>query len=365
MGFVGEIIRMTGSMLGGDYFDFVLKNRMGDALPVFTYHRVTNPSFKAHLEYLRRNGYRTLNVEEALQWLSNAASRPEKAVVLTLDDGLAELYTVAYPLLSDYSMKAVAFLAPAWIGREGLVDWPQIQEMHGSGTVDFQAHSYSHSRIPVSPKIVDFFHPGYRYHQLWEVIQNSRGNEDMDYSLPDWGTPLYASASGVSDKLRHVDDGGLADQCVDYVKTHGGEAFFRKPRWRQKLRYVARTYRNTYPSEESYETAEEQAARVRREVELPKQIIEEKLSNKEVTAFAYPFYERSRTADTLLRQCSYQLVFGGMDINPSETTPDDGLACLKRVTGDFVMRLPGQGRMALFRLLWAKATRRVTRGLEY
>ena len=365
MGFAGEIIQMAGSMLKGDYFDFVMKNRMGNALPVFTYHRVTNPSFKAHLEHLRRNGYRTLNAEEALQWLSNAELWREKVVVLTLDDGLAELYTVAHPLLRDYSMKAVAFLAPAWIGRDGLVDWPQVLEMHRSGTVDFQAHSYSHSRIPVRPKVVDFFHPGYRYHQPWEVIQDGRGSEDTHVNLPEWGTPLYASASGVSDKRRYVDDGGLADQCVDYVKTHGGETFFRTARWRQKLGYVARTYRNAYPSDESYETPEEQAARIRREVELPKQIIEEKLPDKEVTAFAYPFYERSHTADTILRQCGYRLVFGGMDINQSVKTPDDGLAYLKRVTGDFVMRLPGQGRMALSRLLWAKATRRLTRGLEY
>ena len=363
MGFIGELPDMVGRMARGDYFEFVTRDRMGDEIPVFTYHRADKETFERHLHHLKKNEYQTLNsvqLYEAMQ----SAKVSEKTVVLTFDDGLEELYSVAFPLLRSYGMQTVAFIAPYWVGSDGVVDWKQIKEMHRSGFVDFQAHSYTHGRIPVSPKITDFFHPRFSYHQAWEIARIGNRDEENHHLLPEWGTPVYHSESCLSDKKRYFDDDDLTNQCVDYVKIHGGRAFFRNIRWKKKLRFMVRTYRTKNVHEDVYESDEQQVARIRQEVQLSKKIIEEKLPDKKVSAFAYPFYERGELADGMLHECGYRLVFGGMnkDVSRSE---DKSFTFFRRVTGDFVMRLQGEGRLSLASIFLSKARRRMRKVSVY
>ena len=363
MGFFGEFINMVNGMARGDYFDFVTKDRIGDEIPVFTYHRVDKGTFERHLDHLKKNGYQTLNsvqLYEAMQ----SSKIPEKAVMLTFDDGLEDLYSVVFPILRSYGMQVVVFIAPYWVGSDGVVDWPQIEEMDRSGLVDFQAHSYTHGRIPVSPKIVNFFHPRFSYHQAWEIARIGNGDEENRRELPEWGTPVYFSESCLSDRKRFFVDDDLTNQCVDFVKIHGGDSFFRNIRWKKKLRYVVRTYRANNVDEDVYETEEQQAARIRREVELSKSIIEKKLPGKEVTAFAYPFYEHGKMVAEMLKEYGYRLIFGGLnkDVPMAE---DSTCFFLRRVTGDFVMRLPGEGRSSLARILLTKARRKLRKVSVY
>jgi len=92
---------------------------------------------------------------------------PEHAVVLTIDDGASNLYEVAFPLLRHYGMKAVAFIAPRFHEKEPSdsscsanevlrpLSWSQIREMHKSGIIDFQSHTYEHRFAPRWPEPAD------------------------------------------------------------------------------------------------------------------------------------------------------------------------------------------------------------------
>lgn len=57
--------------------------------------------------WLRDNGYETVSVRELTDYVSGFGTLPEKSVLLTFDDGYETGFTVLYPLLKKYNMKAV------------------------------------------------------------------------------------------------------------------------------------------------------------------------------------------------------------------------------------------------------------------
>ena len=119
------------------------------------------------LAFLSRNGYVTIDADALLDHLEGRRRAPERAVVLTVDDGARNLYDVAFPLLQSFGMKAVAFIATRF-HREDSEDvsdeytgdlpeplsWSQIREMHASGVIDFQSHTHAHRYIPRWPEPV-------------------------------------------------------------------------------------------------------------------------------------------------------------------------------------------------------------------
>jgi peptidoglycan/xylan/chitin deacetylase (PgdA/CDA1 family) len=66
--------------------------------------------FEKRLKVLRDGGFHVLPLGEALEQL-HIGTLPPKAVVLTFDDGLADFYYRAFPLLRQYKMPATVYLS--------------------------------------------------------------------------------------------------------------------------------------------------------------------------------------------------------------------------------------------------------------
>ena len=73
-------------------------------------------------------------------------------VYLTFDDGYADFYTDAFPLLVRYGAKATVFLITDWIGAEGYLTGEQIREIQASGLVEFGSHTASHPHLSALPE---------------------------------------------------------------------------------------------------------------------------------------------------------------------------------------------------------------------
>ncbi len=156
----GELI----GLFDGSLPSFVAAPRPQDQLPgvpVFCYHLIEVEQFGSDLEFLKRNGYVTLSPQEFLDHLVLSQKIPERSVLLTFDDGPKNFYDVAFPLLREYSAKAMAFIAPG-LHAESVEDntearpmvWPEIREMHGSGLAFFQSHTLASRYVPAWPKSV-------------------------------------------------------------------------------------------------------------------------------------------------------------------------------------------------------------------
>lgn len=125
-------------------------------VPILCYHRigagsgkmiVSAASFAAQLEWLARNDYRVVRLKDLRQFLEGKRVLPRRAVVITFDDGYSSFYKQAYPLLKKYDFPATVFLYTDFVGAGDSLTWAQMQEMAGSGLVDIQGHSKTHSNL--------------------------------------------------------------------------------------------------------------------------------------------------------------------------------------------------------------------------
>ena len=365
MALLKEFKQLIGDLAGGTYPDFITKNWIGADLPVFIYHRIEKSRFKNQLEYLKVNTYRTLDTNQLREVIDSGKSFDNKSVVLTFDDGLEDLYTVAYPLLQLYGYKGIVFIAPFWIGAKGMINWEQIKEMHKSGVIDFQSHSLTHGRIPISDKVIDFFHPKYHYYKLWQLPFENAGDSMTDDTLPPFGTPLYQNLSVLDNNKKYLRDTLLDKKCIELVYQNGGQNFFKMPGWRLKLRETVKKFHQSGSYTPRFETGKEQEKRIKREINRSRSIIEKQLPDKEVLSFSYPYNERGELTDYTLRESGYRIVFGGIRKDSIFGSMDGEFTFLRRVSGDFVTRLPGRGREPLLRIMAFKCWRRLRSGPTY
>ena len=139
-------------------------------VPVLCYHRFAEhcksrlcmPAsiFRAQLDYLKQNGYRTIGLADLENFLNFRGAVPEKAVVITIDDGYRSGYDVAYPLLLQYGFKAIFFVYTDFVGATAsAVTWEMLREMQANG-FDIGSHTLSHCDLtkPKQGETPDAFH---------------------------------------------------------------------------------------------------------------------------------------------------------------------------------------------------------------
>jgi len=348
-----------------EYPGFLYGKKKIDAIPVFCYHHVTVEEFEDHLSYLEKNDYNTLSAQEFYQAQQSGAHDIERSVLLTFDDGTRDVYDVVFPLLKKYFMKAVVFIIPGWVGKDSMLTWPQIREMHQSGLVDFQSHSMNHPAIFVSTEVVDYYRSRLTNLRNWNAPVIQKNGEIRYGETPSVGQPIYEFHSRFSDLPRFMPDEHLQQYCQAYVQDKGGDSFFYQKSWRENLNQTLGVWREEHDLSERFETIGEQVGSIRTELKLSKQVIEEQLPGKQVEFFACPWNVTSPLTNQLLRESDYKIAFVGIKIDPSWMCDSSDFSCVKRISGDFVKCLPGKGRQSIGRVIFSKMMRRIFAGANY
>ena len=133
-------------------------------LPVVMYHQLTkNPKksgkyvltveqFEKDLMFLKAKGYRSVTVKQLLDFSQGKGDVPEKAILITFDDGQETLYEYALPLLEKYGFTAVGFVVGALADYYTEIDdhnlnysylnWQQIKEMSDGNVIEIESHSF-------------------------------------------------------------------------------------------------------------------------------------------------------------------------------------------------------------------------------
>jgi peptidoglycan/xylan/chitin deacetylase (PgdA/CDA1 family) len=107
--------------------------------------------FEAQMQALKDNGITVISMEDFLAWRRGEKSIPEKAAIISIDDGYLSGYKVAWPILKKFGYPFTMFIytdyikgAPKSGGQS--ISWDQLGEMRDAG-VDIESHTVSHSAL--------------------------------------------------------------------------------------------------------------------------------------------------------------------------------------------------------------------------
>jgi len=108
-------------------------------------------TLEAQFNYLLKQGYSPLLFSDLLKYTRSRTPLPLKPVLITFDDGYRDNYTVMYPLLKKYGMKANIFLVPAFLQAARTADhanneYLQLSDIQAMDQrlVEYGLHSYDH-----------------------------------------------------------------------------------------------------------------------------------------------------------------------------------------------------------------------------
>lgn len=164
-------------------------------VPILMYHYVSRPPanadiyrrdlsvtperFAEHLRYLHDTGYTPITLDDLLYALSEGRPLPQKPVILTFDDGYADTYENAFPLLRAFGFTGHFFIITDFVdqGRAGYLSWPQIEEMSAAGQ-RFGSHSRDHPNLSNQP--VDYL--------VWQALGSKEAIEEHLGYHPRWIT---------------------------------------------------------------------------------------------------------------------------------------------------------------------------------
>ncbi len=72
-------------------------------------HRISESEFEAHLAYLAKHN-NILSLDEVVEAQITGKTLPPNSTVITIDDGYADAYDIAFPLLQKYCMPATLYV---------------------------------------------------------------------------------------------------------------------------------------------------------------------------------------------------------------------------------------------------------------
>lgn len=355
-------------------------------VPVFVFHSLEPESFERKIRYLAANGYETLSADEYFQVLVQAGKAPDRAVLLTFDDGRGSLWSVGYPLLRRYGMKGVVFLVPGrtpsrpgplpptWdderegrvpapevrgreAGEGAFLSWEEVEALARSGVFQFESHTLTHARVHTRPEVVGFLTPAMRegYDAMDVPLIDADGRDLFAAEVP-LGTPLLRSEPRTAEVLRFREEPGFRSACVEAVAQAGGEAFFRRAGWRRELwTLVARQ-----PIAGRFEPPSDRARALRRELAESRQTIEAR-TGRPVVHLCWPWHVSGPTARRIAVEAGYRTAFWGKVPGTTLTPPGGDAQAVARIGEDYLELLPGRGRARLSTVLRRKWSRRLRR----
>ena len=129
------------------------------ATPKFRQFVVSPGAFGEQMAFLHQQGFTPVTVTQFIQARSRGAFAPgERPIILTFDDGYADFYTAALPILRQYNFTATLFVTTAfvegasrWLRRERetarrMVNWQQLSEIVTCG-IECGAHTHTHPQL--------------------------------------------------------------------------------------------------------------------------------------------------------------------------------------------------------------------------
>jgi len=159
----------TPAVWAGDSFLALCYHDVQDKLPAETaIITLSSDELLAQFSWLKAHDYHPVSLDDLVAARDGRRALPDKAVLLSFDDGYESMYTRVFPLLKLYHFPAVLALVGSWMEtapgknlgyedaqftRDNLLSWEQVREMQASGLVEVASHSYAlHLGVSANPQ---------------------------------------------------------------------------------------------------------------------------------------------------------------------------------------------------------------------
>lgn len=107
---------------------------------------VTPEQLDGQLSWLRSAGYETVRMDAVAACLHGTGPCPQRAVAFTFDDGYADAFTTALPILRRHRAVATFYIVSGFIGRAGYMGWNELRVLRDEG-MEIGAHSVTHADL--------------------------------------------------------------------------------------------------------------------------------------------------------------------------------------------------------------------------
>ncbi|HEV2035601.1 MAG TPA: polysaccharide deacetylase family protein [Candidatus Dormibacteraeota bacterium] len=131
-------------------------------VPILTYHyirvnpdpndrlgfalSVTPADFAAQMDWLASNGFHPVTPSDVYAYLNGTQGLPSRPVILSFDDGYADFYTTALPILRAHDFTAVAYIVSGFVGQWSYMTAAQIVEIDRRG-IEIGSHTVHHANL--------------------------------------------------------------------------------------------------------------------------------------------------------------------------------------------------------------------------
>jgi peptidoglycan/xylan/chitin deacetylase (PgdA/CDA1 family) len=207
--------------------DSLLRNFNKDKLLVVTYHGICKTSydppfwtqlpekvFIGQIKYLSSH-YTIISLSEFISCLEEGIDLPERAALVTFDDGLRNNYTVAFPILVRFGIQATIFLTTDFMGTEKIFWFDELYLLLKRAfqeKTSIQDLGEIYSGLAFSREFADFYNytvgqmkrmPDSKRTAVLEALRkripvDPNGIPD-DFKMLDWGQIKEMDRSGLID----------------------------------------------------------------------------------------------------------------------------------------------------------------------
>ncbi len=259
--------------------------------------------------------FKTITLDDVYEYLTTGKVPDKPSIVISFDDGYADNFVYAYPILKKYRLNATIFPVASRINREEKIrptledywnnkvsfdelhkpktmgqanyeflkygksdDFLTVSELNKMKDVfDIQGHANVHAKVFYEDKILDFY-DGKNGH--WSNIYAfGESNDFSKLDDPKIGYPLFPDRNNLS-----VRRGFLKKEVKEYIKSIDKD-FFNQKDWKGILK---KELTDKFSSLLDFETEKEREKRTREELETAKKDLES-IIGQEIRHLSYPF----------------------------------------------------------------------------
>ncbi len=164
---------------------------------VLGYHRFENPArdslaisteeFRSQMQAIKDAGVPVIPMADFLAWRRGEKAIPDQAIVITIDDGYDDTYTLAWPILEEFGYPFTFYVYIDYIDVGGrAITWDELTEMKNAG-VDIASHTVSHSNLAKPKNLKGMAYPEWLTHELTgsrQTISEKLGIEVTTLAYP-------------------------------------------------------------------------------------------------------------------------------------------------------------------------------------